>query len=215
MDKSCKEEIVKKTVTPEVLEANRENAKKSTGPRRTGAVKLNAVKTGLLSRSICFKGDEEEAAFRELARNLTEDHQPQSFTEVLLVEDLAVSAWKLRLVDQLILEQMNARSAVSAVVCEAYFEAARQREGSLAGSSETFEEIRNFTWECQQLVLTTGGSAAQEEPKQAFLSAEKKAGNGSLEVKLGNPTDTLLRYANAWRRDFFRALAALVALQGK
>lgn len=95
---------MKKAVTPAVLEANRRNAKKSTGPRRTDAVRSNAVVDGLLSQSIIFENAEEEGKFRELAENLSQDYQPQSYTEAMLVEEVAVSRWKVQLADRLILE---------------------------------------------------------------------------------------------------------------
>jgi hypothetical protein len=45
------------------------------------------------------------------------------------------------------------------------------------------------------------------------LSAQKKKGDGSITVKFGGSAKTLLRYANAWRRDFYRALGALKTFQ--
>ena len=68
-------------------EANRHNALKSTGPRTPegkDAVRLNALKHGLLSQEILLRGEDEEA-LRELGREL----------ENLLVYRIIASYWRL------------------------------------------------------------------------------------------------------------------------
>jgi len=59
-------------------EANRQNALKSTGPRTPegkAAVRLNALRHGLLSEDILLPGEDEEA-LRELAERLRAELQP-------------------------------------------------------------------------------------------------------------------------------------------
>jgi hypothetical protein len=79
------------------IEANRRNAKKSTGPK-TPAGKArsaqNAIKHGLTSRRVVL-ADENEAQFNELRMNLHEDLAPQSQLETLLVNRIAAQQWRL------------------------------------------------------------------------------------------------------------------------
>ena len=59
-------------------EANRRNALKSTGPRTPegkDAVRLNALRHGILSREILLPGEDEDA-LRELGERLRNELQP-------------------------------------------------------------------------------------------------------------------------------------------
>src|SRR3712207_4866399 len=79
-------------------DANRRNAQKSTGPKKPegkAAVRLNALKHGLLSQELLLPG-EDEAALMGLAERLVADLQPEGALEILLVEDIIVAYWRLR-----------------------------------------------------------------------------------------------------------------------
>jgi hypothetical protein len=79
-------------------EANRRNARKSTGPKTPegkDAVRLNAVKHGLLSKDVLLPG-EDEAALRELGERLLAELQPVGELEELLVEQIIAAVWRLR-----------------------------------------------------------------------------------------------------------------------
>src|SRR5215213_11591877 len=79
-------------------EANRRNALKSTGPKTPegkDAVRLNALKHGLLSQEILLPGEDEEA-LRELDQNLKVELQPVGELESLLVDRIIASYWRLR-----------------------------------------------------------------------------------------------------------------------
>jgi hypothetical protein len=80
------------------VEANRKNALKSTGPKTPegrDAVRLNALKHGLLSREILLPGEDEEA-LRELGEGLRTELQPVGELEDLLVERVIAATWRLR-----------------------------------------------------------------------------------------------------------------------
>ncbi len=80
------------------IEANRQNAQKSTGPRtRTGkaAAKLNSLKHGLLAEQPVLS-DEDGAAFEALRRELTTQFDPVGVIETQLVERIAGLIWRLR-----------------------------------------------------------------------------------------------------------------------
>ena len=79
-------------------QANRRNALKSTGPKTPegkAAVRLNALKHGLLSQEILLPGEDEEA-LRELGEHLREELQPVGELENLLVDRIIASYWRLR-----------------------------------------------------------------------------------------------------------------------
>ncbi len=79
-------------------QANRRNALKSTGPKTPEgkvAVRLNAMKHGLLSTEILLPG-EDEAALKELSEHLRAQLQPVGELERLLVDRIISSTWRLR-----------------------------------------------------------------------------------------------------------------------
>jgi hypothetical protein len=79
-------------------QANRRNASKSTGPKTPegkAAVRLNALRHGLLSQEIVLPGEDEEA-LRELDEYLRAELQPVGELENLLVDRIIGSYWRLR-----------------------------------------------------------------------------------------------------------------------
>src|SRR5215217_6441775 len=80
------------------IDANRKNALRSTGPKTPegkAAVRLNALKHGLLSQEILLLGEDEEA-LRELGERLSTELQPVGELENLLVDRVISSYWRLR-----------------------------------------------------------------------------------------------------------------------
>ena len=78
-------------------QANRRNALKSTGPKTPegkAAVRLNALRHGLLSQAVLVPG-EDEAALTELEQNLKAELQPVGELESLLVDRIVASYWRL------------------------------------------------------------------------------------------------------------------------
>jgi hypothetical protein len=79
-------------------EVNRKNALKSTGPKTLEgktAVRLNAVKHGLLAEEILLPG-EDEAALRKLGDRLRTELQPVGELENMLVDRIISAHWRLR-----------------------------------------------------------------------------------------------------------------------
>jgi hypothetical protein len=79
------------------LEANRANAKRSTGPRTEfgkACSKTNALKHGLSAKAIVLEG-EDPRQFETLRAGLERDFEPESVLERELVEGLAGSFWRL------------------------------------------------------------------------------------------------------------------------
>jgi len=79
------------------IEANRENAKRSTGPRTAegkGNSSRNAIKHGLLSKQLVIPGKESHEDFDQLLKELIEDLQPRGRAELSIVELIASSDFR-------------------------------------------------------------------------------------------------------------------------
>jgi hypothetical protein len=80
------------------VEANRQNALKSTGPKTPegkNASRLNSLRHGLLSEEILLPGENEEV-FRQFGERLRAELQPVGELENLLVDRIVEASWRLR-----------------------------------------------------------------------------------------------------------------------
>jgi hypothetical protein len=83
--------------TDKQLEANRENAQRSTGPRtEDGKTRssMNAVKTGLTGRTVLLPS-EDAVAYQQFVQRLIEQLRPSGDDERLLVQSIADTEWRL------------------------------------------------------------------------------------------------------------------------
>ena len=90
--------------------ANRENAKKSTGPRTAeGKARCsgNAIKHGLTAKDRVVLRQESTEQFEAMRLCLLEEMQIGSGVEKLLLEDIAASAWRLRRIARIEVEMME------------------------------------------------------------------------------------------------------------
>ena len=97
------------------IEANRQNARKSTGPRTPEGkdrASNNAVKHGLLSQDVLIPG-EDGAALRELSERLQEELEPVGELEDMLVDRIVAAYWRLRRVGRVETDIFTSLSAVS------------------------------------------------------------------------------------------------------
>ena len=88
MDKRKNTSLVK-------IEANRRNAKKSTGPKDTSVTRLNAMKHGILSKEVLIEG-EDKKALENLGKKLRLELAPDGELENVLVDRIVSSVWRLR-----------------------------------------------------------------------------------------------------------------------
>jgi hypothetical protein len=91
-------EIMKKKITDKVMRANQENATHSTGPTTTAGkltVNRNAVRHGLLCRTLRFRNDKERESFRMVCAELMIDMTPANAVERMLLEQLAACWFRL------------------------------------------------------------------------------------------------------------------------
>src|SRR5712664_4182212 len=78
-------------------ETNRENAKKSTGPRTEAGKQrssLNALRHGLTGQTIVLPSDD-LVAYERHCQEVHDQYQPKNKMEVLLAQMLADLAWRL------------------------------------------------------------------------------------------------------------------------
>jgi hypothetical protein len=83
------------TLSPRKLEANRENAQRSTGPASAEGKAIssrNNFRHGFTG-VFCLLGGESREEFDQLVADLSEEHQPVTVTESILVNDMARHYW--------------------------------------------------------------------------------------------------------------------------
>ena len=84
--------------TQKQIDANRRNARKSTGPKTPEGkrkVAANALRHGLTAATATLPG-EDESHFDNFCDELRAEHQPHGPTEEILFQQLAHAAWRLR-----------------------------------------------------------------------------------------------------------------------
>ncbi len=93
---------MRKTMSLKQIAANRQNARKSTGPRtREGRAvsKMNAVKHGILSKEVLVRGlnlKESSREFTALHQRFWQELNPVRPVEEMLVDQIVTTHWRLR-----------------------------------------------------------------------------------------------------------------------
>ena len=115
------------------IEANRRNAQKSTGPKTPqgkAAVRLNALRHGLRARTVVLP-DEKPDDFHQLCADLEAEFQPQTRAEQILVEEMAVSHWKLARLEigekSIFTQKIAAKEQIGLIVQLSMYEARLKR----------------------------------------------------------------------------------------
>ncbi|KCZ47306.1 hypothetical protein [Hyphomonas sp. CY54-11-8] len=84
--------------TEKQIEANRRNARKSTGPKTDegkAASSRNAMRHGILSE-VAIADHEDGSLYLALQEQLMAEHEPVTGTEFMLLEQLALLFWRMR-----------------------------------------------------------------------------------------------------------------------
>jgi|SRR6185436_10777390 len=93
---------MRKTMSSKQIAANRQNARKSTGPktaRGRAASKMNALKHGILSDQVIVRGRNIKESSRDyiaLHQRFRDDLNPVGVLEELLVDQIVTTHWRLR-----------------------------------------------------------------------------------------------------------------------
>lgn len=220
---------ITKTVTPAVIEANRKNSKKSTGPRTESGkqnARLNAFKHGLLARHFVIHDHDERLAFHDLRIRMAEGFQPEGWLETLLVDEITVLFKRLQMalrIESRELEKRDSADVTLSGVLGSY--SAKLPIGSID------LPVDETGWEFERVTVRTSGESQNGDksirnqivantphPSIPIVAGHSEAGTGkSLEVEavLGNTIDRLTRYQSALKRDFYRAVELLRKIQAE
>jgi hypothetical protein len=206
---------IHKTISEKVINANRENAKKSTGPKGIAgklAVRNNAVKHGLLATKLICRTEEERTEFHALLDELEEDYKPAGALERMLVEEIGVCWWKLREALGWELQEFQNQRKVSKMMYDAFIAQCNDVHLPLQDSQNDSGAAVPSGWDCREVVLKR---SSREYEKDTSFSDETavKAGRVELEAKLNSSVNTILRYETTLKRDLYRAINALERVQ--
>ena len=195
------------------VQANRQNALKSTGPKTQegkAVARHNATKHGLLSQDVVLP-EEDEAAFRELGERLRAELQPTGELEGLLVERIVAAYWRL---------QRLGRVETGIFARELYAELAQRAH----------KEARSYTRqegpdeEFLRRIIPTAKVTDEQRHKEALSKAKEMESMRDAETAtLGkafiqdadkaNAFSKLSRYEAALERSLYKALHELQRLQ--
>ena len=94
--------LMSKRLSPQQIDANRQNARKSTGPRTAegrAVSKMNALKHGILSKEVLVRALNLNESSRELSalhERFRQELQPRGPVEEMLVDQIVTTHWRLR-----------------------------------------------------------------------------------------------------------------------
>lgn len=205
---------LQKTMSDAAIIANRENAAKSTGPKTDAgkeAVRNNALKHGLISRSLTFENEEDRLEFDALCTELQCDLAPQGVLEKMIVNDIALSWWKLLTVSRLQVQELDARQSKAAEILNALGKDAQQMDSYFLSKPQAITTSASG-WECREVSLRKQTSNSKENSTQ-YVGDQEGSGTVVFEAKLGSSADNLVRYENLWKKNFYKAINSLREIQ--
>jgi hypothetical protein len=209
---------IHRTLTQKLLDANRENAQKSTGPKsETGkkASSANSVKHGLLADGLVFEAEEQERQFAEFMDQLMGDIMPDGALQSMLVEEIAVCWWRLQTALRWEMEAVRARMDSSRDVVQGLVAEDLSHKSKLDFLKDQEATLGSRGWECTEL-LVRKGHTAESSSGSNIAKRDVKSGEQvciQLEAKLATSLDTSRRYSTMIRKDLHRAIDQLERLR--
>src|SRR5437764_6240932 len=159
------------------IEANRRNALLSTGPKTPegkAAVRLNALRHGLRAHTVVLPGEKSEA-FQQLCDDLEAEWQPQTRTEQLYVEQMAVSQWKLRRMEiaeaSLLVQKFGAKNQIPLV--DRLWQAEARLERSFTRAQRELERLQKSRREQPRDQRTEAAPANIQHPTSDIPPPER------------------------------------------
>jgi hypothetical protein len=192
------------------IEANRQNARKSTGPKTPegkAAVRQNALKHGLLSQVVLLPGEDGEA-LQELGERLRAELQPVGELEIRLVDRIIAVYWRLRRLGQVEVGIFAAERN------ELLTERADQETSSYKSS-----ELDELLATAQGITITDKKKYEEALARARQLRSEQEDDTTILgrtfvrDADKANAFSKLSRYETAVDRQLYRALHELERLQ--
>ena len=190
-------------------QANRRNAQKSTGPKTPegkAAVRLNALKHGLLSQEILLPGEDEEA-LTELDEHLRNELQPVGELESLFVDRIITAYWRLRRLG---------RVEAGIFAWQLYGEL---RERAQREARAYTRNTLDYLIENQDTTITDPQKRQEALSKAQEMQSKRDAETATLgrtfirDANEANAFSKLSRYETTIERSLYRALHELQRLQ--
>jgi hypothetical protein len=188
--------------------ANRQYALKSTGPKTPdgkAAVRLNALRHGLLSQDILLPGEDEEA-LRELAEGLRAELQPVGELEGVLLDRITSLLWRL---------QRVGRVEAGIFAHEFFAELADRAEREARAQESTLSDLMAFA----DTSIGDEGKHREALQRAQEMRVKQDAENTALgrtfarDADSANAFSKLSRYETAIERGLYKALHELQRLQ--
>jgi len=187
--------------------ANRANARRSTGPKTPkgkAAVRLNAIRHGLLARDAVLPGEDSDA-FEELWNEVWAELSPVGPIEELLVERAINAMWRLR---------RSTRTETALIHLRVFWLKAMWLEEQIKSHEKSV-----FNQSLVTTVITDQASQATEalaEVEFERIGDEVLVGCAfDADAKEGDAFGKLTRYERSLERSLFRNLNELRKLQDK
>jgi hypothetical protein len=149
-----------------VIEANRQNAQKSTGPRTEegkSRARRNATKHGLGSKIRVFADDQERAEFEDLKSRLWADLNPKGVLEAEMVEEIATCVWKLRPVEEMSMQDIKERGQASKAILEVFANSPSGWDDPFAEQRVKLGNLASSSLKCQELFITIDAKKKEKE----------------------------------------------------
>jgi hypothetical protein len=217
-----------KTVSEGVLAANRRNAESSSGPRtKRGKSNSshNALKHGLLAKKVVFETNEERAEFEELLRSWSEEFSPEGLLEKLLVEEITTVHHKMKITLGLETRELSLRQCVRDQLNGVF-------HSDLKLPISDWDLPIDRGWDCERIVVravagndnahssaSRGPAVVQNKIISAFQNSQnqqsQQAGHLEVEAVFGSSLANMNRYQSSLKRDLYRAIEVLRALQAE
>lgn len=217
----------KKTVTEAVLDASRDNAQFSTGPRTEkgkSTTSQNALRHGILARKMVLSEDEEKD-YQRIWQSWNTFCDPTEQLEQSLVEEITNVSWKLGITEGLetreLLRRQHVRDGIDGVF---------HKELKLPVSDYDLPLDRG--WDCERILVralagndqgnsntSRGPAVFQNQVVNAVQTSQnshqQKGGHLEVQAVLGSSLETMARYRSQLKRDFYRAVDKLREVQAE
>jgi hypothetical protein len=219
---------LRKTVTDAVRAANQANAQLSTGPRTEkgkSTTSQNSTLHGILQRKKRTLNDDEKKEYAALWQSWNDDYQPAGKLEEFLVEEITNVCWKLGITEGLEIQELSRRQSARSEISGLF-------NGELTLPVDSGDLPLDRAWDCER--VTRSGSCGQRPKDIDRLAWSRgcpepniehgsrgtqppKSTGGHLEIRavLGGSLDTMTRYRSALKRDLYRAIEMLRAVQAE
>jgi hypothetical protein len=209
---------IRRKLTQKLLDANRENAQKSTGPKtETGkeASSANSVKHGLLADGLVFETDEDEEQFDAFIDQLMNDLTPDGALQSMVVEEISVCWWRLRSALRWETEGLRSRRKSSRDVFQGLVAENLSSKSKLDRLDDQEAALGSDGWDYTELLVRKGRSSESSNSTN-ISKRDVKAGEEvhiQVEAKLATSLETSMRYSAMIRRDLHRAIDQLKSLR--